>query len=630
MRRGSVAESYLNPLAATLESIRINSEASGWRRFLVFAALTKSRKGADYVALFVYFQFQGAVRLILAQGPRQVVNALTLYSVMQANLIPIGSNAATEGRSSFEQFFINVKILASKQEEQAIILFTMLFTLVIWVISALSFIAACLLYAGFLWHYIDGGLTNYCRGKIDRRLAKIVSAQVKKALERQAVRQRKEIERAKKRGHGVVEDLSRQPALPAIMDKSPLVRQTSVATLPAYSIHAPIRQGSGHTARPPFHRNHSTDHSRSTSPSSTASIDYGEDGPLMDNAGFMGGASHKPHPYATDHPRGTTGSVQAARQPPTRTMTGSTHSSAASGPAGRRFPIRTASPYQQQDYAIPMRNLTAQSQRSVSAPKSRGYAEDDMEMPNLPLHVRNASNNQAPPGAWPTDQPYNTGYDHAAETEVPYRPYTPPTYQPLPRQRPPNNTYPQTLPQRSYTPFAPPTGTNHAYYYPDPTDPALQNTDFDRPDAADLPRPPPKRTITYHYPDQDSSRTLATQHPPPVRTASQPQPQPQPQPITAKTTAGGRTIPLAVPKRAATAPLPEFRGYAGELGGLGSDDGSQVNGGYDVYDDARALGLERDRLGRLIARPATAAAVGAGRDAREIGRDRDGGRVRRW
>lgn len=57
MRRGSVAESYLDNLAVRLESTRMGS-GRGWRRFLVFAELTKSKKGAEYIALFTYFSFQ--------------------------------------------------------------------------------------------------------------------------------------------------------------------------------------------------------------------------------------------------------------------------------------------------------------------------------------------------------------------------------------------------------------------------------------------------------------------------------------------------------------------------------------------------------------------------------------------
>lgn len=59
MRGGVVAASYLDPLAVRLQSIRMGANGRGWRRFLVFAALTKGRKGAEYVALFTYFEFEG-------------------------------------------------------------------------------------------------------------------------------------------------------------------------------------------------------------------------------------------------------------------------------------------------------------------------------------------------------------------------------------------------------------------------------------------------------------------------------------------------------------------------------------------------------------------------------------------
>lgn len=57
MRRGSVTECYLDNLAVRLESIRWG-KGQGYKRFLVFASLTKSKKGAEYIALFTYFSFQ--------------------------------------------------------------------------------------------------------------------------------------------------------------------------------------------------------------------------------------------------------------------------------------------------------------------------------------------------------------------------------------------------------------------------------------------------------------------------------------------------------------------------------------------------------------------------------------------
>jgi hypothetical protein len=58
IRRGAVAESFLDSLAVRLQCVRWTSAGRGYKRFLVFAELTKSKKGAEYVALFTYFSFQ--------------------------------------------------------------------------------------------------------------------------------------------------------------------------------------------------------------------------------------------------------------------------------------------------------------------------------------------------------------------------------------------------------------------------------------------------------------------------------------------------------------------------------------------------------------------------------------------
>jgi hypothetical protein len=56
MKQESVTEDFLDPLAVVLQSIRI---PGGWRRFLVFAELTKSNKKATWVAVYVYFERKG-------------------------------------------------------------------------------------------------------------------------------------------------------------------------------------------------------------------------------------------------------------------------------------------------------------------------------------------------------------------------------------------------------------------------------------------------------------------------------------------------------------------------------------------------------------------------------------------
>ncbi|UKZ66560.1 uncharacterized protein TrAtP1_007732 [Trichoderma atroviride] len=180
IKRGNVAEVYLDSLAVRWESIRLGS-GQGFRRFLVFSELTKSKKGAEYIALFTYFSFQSWIRVIFCTSPRQVVNALTLRSVYMAKLAV--SESSVEG--SLSSFFDKIKTLAQSDFRQAAILGGMCFTLVVWVFSALYLISATLFYVFFLFHWIprdDGGLTGYCERKVNNSLLKIVTKTVNKAL----------------------------------------------------------------------------------------------------------------------------------------------------------------------------------------------------------------------------------------------------------------------------------------------------------------------------------------------------------------------------------------------------------------------------------------------------------------
>ncbi|KAI0477689.1 hypothetical protein GGR56DRAFT_419560 [Xylariaceae sp. FL0804] len=242
MKRGSVAECYLDNLAVRMESIR-PAKGQGWRRFLVFAELTKSKKGAEYIALFTYFSFQSWIRVIVCSGPRQAVNALTLYAVYTSDLIPTDNSSVG---STLGSFFSKLQSLAQENMQQAVILSGMLFTLVIWVFSFLFLLAATFAYVFFLWHYIprqDGGLHGYCERKINKRLMSIVSEKVKKALakeERQRLKE--EFKAAKKAGDKA--PTQRQATLPTLPDVEkadslpdmPTISRTeTMATLPVYT-----------------------------------------------------------------------------------------------------------------------------------------------------------------------------------------------------------------------------------------------------------------------------------------------------------------------------------------------------------------------------------------------------------
>ncbi|KAI1846045.1 hypothetical protein JX265_000969 [Neoarthrinium moseri] len=244
MSRGSVAESYLDTLAVRLESTRMG-KGQGWRRFLVFAELTKSKKGAEYVALFTYFSFQSWIRVIFCSGPRQFVNALTLYAVFTSELIPTEGGSADK---TIMNFFEKIGSLANENYQQAVVLSGMLFTLVIWVISALSLLMAALFYVFFLWHYIprqDGGLSGYCERKINKRLMKVVSAKVNKAIAKEEQQRMKAEMKAAKRA-GEKPPLRQQATLPTLpnvglkkddsLPEMPMLSRTeTMATLPQYT-----------------------------------------------------------------------------------------------------------------------------------------------------------------------------------------------------------------------------------------------------------------------------------------------------------------------------------------------------------------------------------------------------------
>ncbi|OJJ85934.1 uncharacterized protein ASPGLDRAFT_122495 [Aspergillus glaucus CBS 516.65] len=236
IRSKSIARSYLNSLAVRIQSIRPGRRGRGWKRFLVFAELTKSKKGAEYVALFAYFSFESWMNTVFADGPRQVVNAMTLYSVMQMDLLPGGKNAEKSDDSGAAQFFENVRILAVNNNLRAVVLFSMLFTLVIWVLSVIKLLIAIALYLIFLFHHIpsrDGTLTAYCRRKINTRVMRIVKVKVNKALAKGMALQ----DRAPTQPNM---GASVKPTLPTVgkgEDKGPIVttisRSTTQTTLPS-------------------------------------------------------------------------------------------------------------------------------------------------------------------------------------------------------------------------------------------------------------------------------------------------------------------------------------------------------------------------------------------------------------
>lgn len=181
------------------------------------------------------------IRVLVCSGPRQVVNALTLYSVYNVKLQINGDTFET----SLLNFFGKIKALASEDYRQALILSGMLFTLVVWVFSFLFLAAGALCFVFFLWYYIpraDGGLSAYCERKANKRLMQIVSKKINKAMaEDERKRKKAEVKAAKKKGGD--RPISMRATLPNVgLDTGDkfsgmpsLHRNETMTTLPPYT-----------------------------------------------------------------------------------------------------------------------------------------------------------------------------------------------------------------------------------------------------------------------------------------------------------------------------------------------------------------------------------------------------------
>ncbi|RKP10097.1 hypothetical protein THASP1DRAFT_13322 [Thamnocephalis sphaerospora] len=147
IRSRDIAYSYTNVVAYRFYSIR------SYSHFCFFAQIGVTEHLWNRIAFFVYFTLKGWKRMIFADGPRQFLNALTLWDLMFPNgqfdwrpLLPNGA-ADFAKRAAF---------------------FTTTLSFCLWALSAILTAIACILYVPLLCN-IRGNLKEYVCHKIDKR-----------------------------------------------------------------------------------------------------------------------------------------------------------------------------------------------------------------------------------------------------------------------------------------------------------------------------------------------------------------------------------------------------------------------------------------------------------------------------
>ena len=131
----------------------------------LFVRISKSDKLTHSIAIFVFFSYKGWKRMFFAEGPRQAINAITLYSVAKS----------VHFSTDFSKYYHTTI--------QAVVLIFMTLSLIIWMISVLQVIVATCFYLPLLCFTIQGNLKEFVCHIVDLRITQLLAKNRKKRME---------------------------------------------------------------------------------------------------------------------------------------------------------------------------------------------------------------------------------------------------------------------------------------------------------------------------------------------------------------------------------------------------------------------------------------------------------------
>ena len=126
-----------------------------YKYFCLFRKINNSIRAVDTIAFFVFFTLKGWKKILLAEAPRQVINIVTLVTLIP-NWIKINDGLT----------LVNQEL--GKSTMQKIMTGTMMFSVAIFAVSFILICIAAALYIPLLCH-IQGNLKEYCCHKVDKR-----------------------------------------------------------------------------------------------------------------------------------------------------------------------------------------------------------------------------------------------------------------------------------------------------------------------------------------------------------------------------------------------------------------------------------------------------------------------------
>lgn len=172
-RTRNIALTYVNNLAKTAYSIK---------DYNIFCVLNAINPSGTYqkIAFYTFFELKDCIRLLVADTPRQVINGLTLWSV----LVTVKPNSSLGNLESFDGLITKIKTIALTNHEEAVLLSFMLFSFVIWAFFISKLILA-LGFAVFVYYKLinkqeHAGLRSFVCATISRNVDALVEKRKKR------------------------------------------------------------------------------------------------------------------------------------------------------------------------------------------------------------------------------------------------------------------------------------------------------------------------------------------------------------------------------------------------------------------------------------------------------------------
>jgi len=166
-----ISYAFTNVMANTYYSLK------SYDTFCFFTQIENSTKKKDDFAFFVFFTFKGWKRLLLSDGPRQSINALTLYSFWLVN---------SGNLTAMENYWLSQSLVTK------FLLISILFTVLVFFLGSLCLlILAAICYIPLLC-YIQGNLKEYCCHKVDKRIGELMKRKKKARIAKNAKLAQKE------------------------------------------------------------------------------------------------------------------------------------------------------------------------------------------------------------------------------------------------------------------------------------------------------------------------------------------------------------------------------------------------------------------------------------------------------